>query len=115
VAIVDRGRVLAGGRLDELLRGSVVRIRVTGVPASAVMSLGRYGRVLQDHDWIVIDGADPDAVPAIVAAIVSAGGQVHAVDPGRRSLEDLYVELTGAAPSAGGPGRDAAIASPGAV
>ena len=62
----------------------------------------------------MIDGAEADAVPAIVAAIVSAGGRVHAVDPGRRSLEDLYVELTGAAPPAGEPGRDAGVASPGA-
>ena len=36
VAIVDRGRVLASGRLDELLRGSVVRIRATGLAAEAV-------------------------------------------------------------------------------
>jgi len=114
VAIVDRGRVLASGRLDELLRGSAVRIRATALPAGAVASLDRFGRVLPDQDWLVIDGAEPDAVPAIVAAIVSAGGQVRAVDPGRRSLEDLYVELTGAAPSAGGPDRDASIASRGA-
>jgi len=115
VAIVDRGRVLASGLLDELLRGSVVRIRATGLAADAVASLGRFGRVLRDQDWLAIDGAEADAVPAIVAAIVSAGGQVHAVDPGRRSLEDLYVELTGAAPSAARPGRDAGVSSAGAI
>jgi ABC-2 type transport system ATP-binding protein len=114
VAIVDRGRVLTSGRLDELLRGSVVRIRATGLAADAAASLDRFGRVLRDQDWLVIDGAEAGAVPAVVAAIVSAGGQVHAVDPGRRSLEDLYVELTGAAPAAGGPGHDAGAASPGA-
>ena len=38
-----------------------------------------------------------------MAAIVAAGGQVHAVDPGRRSLEDLYVELTGAGAGVGRP------------
>jgi len=115
VAIVDRGRVLASGLLDELLRGSVVRIRATGLAADAVASLGRFGRVLRDQDWLAIDGAEADAVPAIVAAIVSAGGLVHAVDPGRRSLEDLYVELTGAASSAAVPGRAAGISSAGTV
>jgi ABC-2 type transport system ATP-binding protein len=113
VAIVDRGRVLASGRLDELLRGSVARIQVTGLPAGAVASLDRFGRLLQDGDWLVFDGAEPEAVPAIVAAIVAAGGQVHAVDPGRRSLEDLYVELTGAAPASGRPERDPDAATPG--
>jgi ABC-2 type transport system ATP-binding protein len=113
VAIVDRGRVLASGRLDELLRGSVVRIRATGLPTEAVASLDRFGRVLRDQDWLAIDGAEPDSVPTIVAAIVAAGGQVHAVDPGRRILEDLYVELTGAPPADASPAHEPRPAAPG--
>ena len=108
VAIVDRGRVLASGRLDDLLRGSVVHVRATALTDDAIDSLAQFGRVVRDQERLSIDGAGPDAVPAIVAAIVAAGGQIHAVEPGRRSLEDLYTELTVAGserrPGPAGPG-----------
>jgi ABC-2 type transport system ATP-binding protein len=95
VAIVDRGRVLASGRLDDLLGGSAVRIRVTGLARGAEPVLGRFGSVRQvDDGWLVVDGMNATAIPAAVAALVAAGGEVHAVDPGRASLEDRYFELT---------------------
>ncbi len=34
-------------------------------------------------------GTDPD----VVAAVIAAGGRVHAVEPVQRSLEDLFLEL----------------------
>ncbi|HET9346883.1 MAG TPA: ABC transporter ATP-binding protein [Candidatus Limnocylindrales bacterium] len=96
VAIVDHGRVLASGRLDDLLGVPAVRIRVTGLAAEAVVGLERFGRVAPgDGGWLTITGIDPAAVPAVVASIVGSGGQVHAVDPGRATLEDRYLELIG--------------------
>jgi len=41
-------------------------------------------------------------VPDVVAAIVGAGGRVHAVDVGRTSLEDRFLRLLGETPAAGG-------------
>jgi ABC-2 type transport system ATP-binding protein len=95
VAIVDRGRVLAAGRLDDLLGASTVRIRVTDLsPAIVVRPLSRHGRVsLDDDGWVTIDGIDPAAIPDVVAMIVAAGGRIHAVDPRRATLEDRYLEL----------------------
>ena len=107
VAIVDRGRVLASGRLDDLLGGSAVRFHVTGLADRGPALLAPYGRPrLVDADWIVVDEMDVARIPAAVATLVAAGGEIHAVDPGRASLEDRYFELTrgdlDAAP-AGGP------------
>jgi hypothetical protein len=34
-------------------------------------------------------------VPDVVAAIVSVGGRVHAVESGRVTLEDLFMRLVG--------------------
>ena len=34
-----------------------------------------------------------DFTMALVAAVVALGGRVHAVDPGRQSLEDLFLDL----------------------
>jgi ABC-2 type transport system ATP-binding protein len=94
VAIVDHGRVLASGRLDDLLGESTVRIRATELLPAALASLSRFGRVASDDEaWLSIAGVDRDAIPEVVAAIVAAGGRVHAVDAGRATLEDRYMEL----------------------
>jgi ABC-2 type transport system ATP-binding protein len=94
VAIVDHGRMLASGRLDDLLGDPVVRIRVTELPPPAVASLSRFGRLSTDEEgWLTIAGIDLAAIPDAVASIVAAGGRVHAVDSGRATLEDRYMEL----------------------
>jgi ABC-2 type transport system ATP-binding protein len=103
VAILDHGRVLASGRLDDLLGESSVRIRVTDLLPAAVALLGRFGRVVSSDDgWLSIEAIAREAIPDVVAAIVAAGGRVHAVDAGRATLEDRYMELvagtTAAAP-----------------
>jgi len=105
VAIIDHGRVVASGRLDDLLGESTVRIRVTDLPATAVASLDRFGRVVASDDgWLSIAGIDRDAIPDVVVAIVGAGGRVHAVDAGRATLEDRYMELVGASAVGGAAG-----------
>jgi len=96
VAIVDRGRVLADGRLDDLLGARAVRIRATDLTPAAMTTLGRFGRVAAGDDgWLTISGIDAATIPDAVAAIVASGGRVHAVDPGRATLEDRYLELIG--------------------
>ena len=103
VAIVDHGRVLASGRLDELLGESAVRIHATDLPTDTEAALNRFGRVASSDDgWLTITGLDLAAIPDVVATIVAGGGRVHAVDPGRATLEDRYLELI-RRPDAGGP------------
>jgi ABC-2 type transport system ATP-binding protein len=42
---------------------------------------------------------DPERVPDIVATAVAMGGRVHAVDPGRLTLEELFLDvIRGATP-----------------
>ena len=76
-----------------------VRIHATLLSPEAVAGLARFGRVLaaEDDDWFTIAGLDLAAIPDVVAAIVASGGRVHAVDPGRATLEDRYLELIGRA------------------
>ena len=94
VAIVNQGRVVAAGTLHDLLGESAVRIRVTDLPARAAPDLARFGPVSTDEQgWTVVRPVDLERVPDVVAAIVAAGGRVHAVDPARRSLEDLFLDL----------------------
>jgi ABC-2 type transport system ATP-binding protein len=103
VAIVNHGRVVAAGSLASLLGQQAVRIRVTDLPPDALppdssppdaSPLSGFGPVsFDDEGWLVVRPIDPDRIPDLVAAVVALGGRVHAVDPGRRSLEDVFLGL----------------------
>jgi ABC-2 type transport system ATP-binding protein len=97
VAVVHRGRVVADGTLGDLLGEPAVRLRVTGLPEDRA-SLEAFGAVTEDDGWLVVRPVDPAHVPDIVATVVAMGGRVHAVDPGRRSLEDVFLDLVRQAP-----------------
>jgi ABC-2 type transport system ATP-binding protein len=102
VAIVDKGRVLAAGRLDELLGEPAVRIRVTELPAMATTALESFGPIRVDGDWLRVEPIDADRIPDLVRAIVAQGGRVHAVESGRGSLEDRFLRLIAQGESHGG-------------
>jgi ABC-2 type transport system ATP-binding protein len=93
VAIVDHGRVLASGQLDSLLGDPMVRVRITDLPGSARPVADAYGTATWDDDWLTVTPIDPGRVPDLVAALVAAGGRVHAVDAGRATLEERFLEL----------------------
>jgi ABC-2 type transport system ATP-binding protein len=95
VAVVDHGRVLASGRLDDLLGEPLLRIRVTDLPGATVASLGRFGSVTLVDDWLSISPVAADSIPDVVAAIVAAGGRVHAVEDRRSTLEERFMGLLG--------------------
>jgi ABC-2 type transport system ATP-binding protein len=111
VAIVNHGRVIAAGSLAALLGESAVRIRATGLPGDGAVdaALAPFGQLARDDDWLTVHPVDPDRVPDVVAAVVGLGGRVHAVDPGRRSLEDLFLGIVrDDEPSAGPPAPEGA-------
>jgi ABC-2 type transport system ATP-binding protein len=95
VAMVDRGRVIATGTLDELLGGQACRVRVTGLDAGRRRALRVFGDVDDDGEWIVVRGLAPERVPDLVAEIVRLGGRVHAVEPRQQTLEDRFLQLLG--------------------
>ena len=95
VAIVNRGSVIAAGALGDLLGEPAVRLRVTDLPADE--TLARFGPVAREGDWLTIRPLDPARIPDVVAAVVAAGGRVHAVDPARRSLEAAFLDVVRAA------------------
>ena len=101
VAVVNRGRVVASGTLDELLGERAVVLRVSELSAEARIGLGAFGSVETDPadpERMTIRPVDPARIPEIVAAIVQSGGRVHAVAQGRETLEERFLELLGEAP-----------------
>jgi len=92
VTIVSRGRVVAAGSLDGLLGESSVRLRVTGLPGD-LAPLAAFGPTSVEGGWLVVRPVDPERIPDLVAAAVALGGRVHAVEPGRRTLEELFLDV----------------------
>ncbi|MFZ0216264.1 MAG: ABC transporter ATP-binding protein, partial [Candidatus Dormiibacterota bacterium] len=95
VAMVDRGKVIATGTLDDLLGGGSCRLRITGLRPEQRGRFARFGSLQDDGEWLTISGLDAERVPDIVAAAVEMGGRVHAVEARHRSLEDRFLELLG--------------------
>jgi ABC-2 type transport system ATP-binding protein len=94
VAVIDRGETVATGTLAELVgQQSSVRLRVTGLDGQWWQHLGGYGKWSSDDGWLLVESIEPRRVPDLVRSIVSLGGDVEAVVPERKSLEDRFLEL----------------------
>jgi ABC-2 type transport system ATP-binding protein len=97
VTIVNRGKVVADGTLDELLRSDTVRIRAADLPRDAAIALAPFGAITQEGEWLTVRGVDAQRIPELVAEIVRRGGRVYAVEPKHESLEDRFLQLLGGA------------------
>jgi len=95
VTIVDHGKVVADGTLEELLRTDTVRVRAVDLPRDASRALERFGASAQEGEWLTVRGIDLERVPDLVAEIVRLGGRVYAVEPKHESLEDRFLRLLG--------------------
>ena len=96
VVILDRGRVAASGSLVELLGQRELRLHLTGLSAKARARLASTGKSEQEGDWYTVALPVDDlgtAVPGLVADLVALGAQVHAVEPGRISLEERLLGI----------------------
>jgi len=51
--------------------------------------------VTEVADWLRVQPIAAERVPDLVASIVVAGVRVHAVEPGRASLEERFLGLVG--------------------
>ena len=98
VVILNRGRAVASGPLDEIVAVDGVRLRVSKLDDAGRSALGAFGPLAADGEWLTIRPLDPVRIPDVVAAIVAAGGRVHEVEPGRGSLEARFLELVAAPP-----------------
>jgi ABC-2 type transport system ATP-binding protein len=100
LAIVDRGRVVAGGspeRLKAELRGDSIHVELAAAvngaglePLPGVRELVVEGSVLRAR---ADEGAR--AVPAVLAALEARGMEVASVTVSRPSLDDVYLRHTG--------------------
>jgi ABC-2 type transport system ATP-binding protein len=85
--------------LRQRLAGTRVVIEVEGeaAPWLAVLAALPGVAATAGGPRLTIDLASLDVVPDLVAALVAAGARVVRVQPDRRSLEEVYLDLVGAA------------------
>jgi len=96
VGIVMKGRLVASGRVDELVRQDLTQsvevvcqqLKVEG--NAFIHSLAT--RVLQQGQQCLIVLPTPDAVDALVGEIRRQGGRLLSVTPHKASLEDLFFQ-----------------------
>jgi ABC-2 type transport system ATP-binding protein len=106
VVILDQGRVAASGSLAELLGQRELRLQLTDLSPAARSRLAATGKADQEGDWYTVALPADDlgtAVPGLVADLVALGARVHAVEPGRISLEERLLGIL----RAGAEERDA--------
>jgi len=93
VAVVDHGRVIAAGTMDELLSGTAVRVRVSGLDGDARTRLAAFGPHDDEGEQLTFSKLDIERVPELVSAIVALGGRVYEVAPRHQTLEDRFLQL----------------------
>ena len=107
VVIVHRGRMVASGPIEDVVAAGGVRLQVTELDEAGRRSLEAFGPLSSDGPWLAIRPLERARIPDVVDAIVAAGGRVHAVEPGRGSLEARFLELVTDQPADPGEPSDA--------
>lgn len=103
VGVMNRGRLARVGKLGELLEvGDRVEIVATGVSAGVLAAATLQGSLLRVR-------VPKEEQRAAIEKIWTAGGAIVSVNPIRRSLEELFLELT--ADSLDRPARRSATGS----
>jgi ABC-2 type transport system ATP-binding protein len=96
VAVVDHGRVIASGTMDELLGGTAVRVRVAGLDQMAKNKLAGFGPTDDEGDQLTFTKLSAERVPELVSEIVALGGRVYEVAPRHQTLEDRFLQILSA-------------------
>ena len=96
MAIVDRGRVVRYGLLEELLRESLdVELLLGAYDEALLGQIAEFGTIESHerghHTTIRVRMDSFDTIPVLVETIARAGVAIYGVTPHRRSLEDVFL------------------------
>jgi ABC-2 type transport system ATP-binding protein len=103
VGLVMRGRLMASGRVEELIRSDqtqsveIVCQQVNGEGNALIRSMAT--RVLQQGQQCLIVLPNADNLDALVTEIRRQGGRLISVTPHKTSLEDLFFQAAVTEPS----------------
>ena len=102
IAVLDQGRIVAQGPIEEFRTAgdATFRIGIAGDGSGAMESLAADPWVastapLDDGAWRVACSDRGAAEAGLARRLVDLGATVTEIRPGQRSLEDIYLEITG--------------------
>ena len=95
VAIINRGTVVASGRLADLQAGpAAISIQMSGLEAELAAELrGRYPDLQLEGNRLTLALSDREEIAALVARLVAGGCRIYEVVPRHNSLEDIFIHL----------------------
>jgi ABC-2 type transport system ATP-binding protein len=114
VAIVDHGQVLAHGKVSDIERrlryGAVIRVRVLGDGEALEAARAQFATdprvasvsILGDGQIELGFRGDDEGAAQLLASSVAAGVRIAAFSRAASDLEELFLQVTSAAGSAGG-------------
>ena len=95
VVVVDRGRVVASGTVEELTRGATGVLRFRATPGLAVDVPGATVSEPAPGSYVAAGDVGPALVAAVTAWCAERGVMVEDLRTERRSLEEVFLDLTG--------------------
>ena len=106
VAIVDHGRVVQeGGLQDMLARGHELEVRAGGLTAPVVAALEQRWQVrTASREELVLVVSRPEDAAEVTRVLVAHGADVFELRPRRTNLEDVFLEWVDGGEANGGLG-----------
>jgi ABC-2 type transport system ATP-binding protein len=96
VAILNYGRMVRTGRVEELIEGSRVLVTAEGVSDQGLEEIRKFvPQIQQQNGTISLFQEDLDQVNRVLDVVRANGGRVLSVVPQKRRLEDIFVETVG--------------------
>jgi ABC-type multidrug transport system ATPase subunit len=96
VGVIQRGQLVIEGTVDELRGSGGILVRVEPLEKAREIAAALNGvKEAQIKDGMLALDADPERAAEVNAGLVSAGLRVSELRPVERSLEDVFLELTG--------------------
>jgi len=95
VAIINKGRVVVQGVLDELLvNRSVVRVELRRVEPRVLDAAAKVAQKIHpvDERCFTAEVASEDDIPELARAVLDAGGALIGLQAHRETLEDLFIQ-----------------------
>lgn len=94
VSILNRGKLLKIGRLDEMLLGTYVKVAASGIDDATQKVLEGLTTDMAVTDGITLmSSTEGESLNKVIDAIRSGKGQIISIVPHKRALEDLFMEI----------------------
>ena len=96
VCILNYGKLMRAGRVEDLVAEGRTEITATGVPEAVAIKLKAMASTMNsDNGKLMVTCSDGDVVNEMVDLVRGAKGKILSVVPLKRSLEDVFVETVG--------------------